>query len=65
MVPKTGLNVCEPDASSGVLVLATITAPAARTRSTTSSSRSGTWSASSGEPYVVRQPATSWVSLTA
>ena len=26
---------------------------------------SGTWSANSGEPYVVRHPATSWVSLTA
>ncbi len=65
MVPKTGLNVCDPAAHSGTLVLPIGTTPAARMRATTSSSRRGTWSARSGEPNVVRQPATSWVSLNA
>ena len=65
VVPKTVLNVCEPAANSGTLVLPMVTAPAVRIRSTTSSSASGTWSAKSGEPYVVRHPATSWVSLNA
>ena len=65
VVPKTRLKVWEPAANSGTLVRPISTAPARRIRSTTRSSRSGTWSAKSGEPYVVRQPATSWVSLTA
>ena len=65
VVPKTVLKVWEPAANSGTLVFPIGTAPAARIRSTTSSSASGTWSANSGEPYVVRQPATSWVSLKA
>src|SRR5207342_2691040 len=65
VVPKTVLKVWEPAANSGTLVLPIGTAPAARIRATTRSSRSGTWSANSGEPYVVRQPATSWVSLNA
>ena len=65
VVPKTGLNVWDPAANSGTLVLPIDTAPARRIRSTTRSSASGTWSANSGEPYVVRQPATSWVSLNA
>ena len=65
VVPKTLLNVCEPAANSGTLVLPITTTPARRTRSTISSSASGTWSAKSGEPYVVRQPATAWVSLNA
>ena len=50
VVPKTRLKVCEPAANSGTLVLPITTTPARRTRSTTSSSRSGTWSARSGEP---------------
>jgi hypothetical protein len=65
VVPKTVLKVCDPAANSGTLVLPMVTAPAARIRSTTRSSVSGTCSANSGEPYVVRQPATSWVSLNA
>jgi len=65
VVPKIVLNVWEPAANSGTLVFPRITAPAPRIRSTISSSRSGTWSAKSGEPCVVRHPATSWVSLTA
>ena len=65
VVPKTGLNVCDPAANSGTLVLPIVTAPALRIRSTSRRSVSGTWSAKSGEPYVVRQPATSWVSLKA
>ena len=65
VVPKTVLKVCDPAANSGTLVLPTTTTPARRTRSTISSSASGTWSANSGEPYVVRHPATAWVSLNA
>ena len=42
--PNTSLKVCDPAPNSGVLVLPTTTAPAALTRSTSSSSRSGTWS---------------------
>jgi hypothetical protein len=40
--PKTVLNVCEPAANSGVLLLPIVIAPAARTRSTSSASASGT-----------------------
>ena len=65
VVPKTVLKVCEPAANSGTLVRPMTTTPAPRTRSTSRSSTSGTWSANSGEPYVVRHPATSWVSLNA
>ena len=65
VVPKTLLNVCDPAANSGTLVLPIVTDPGPRIRSTTRSSASGTWSAYRGEPYVVRQPATSWVSLKA
>ena len=65
VVPKSLLNVCEPAANSGTLVLPIVTAPARRTRSTIRSSWSGTWSAYKVEPYVVRQPATAWVSLNA
>ena len=65
VVPKIGLKVCDPAAHSGTLVLPMTTAPAPRIRSAISSSRRGTWSARSGEPKVVRQPATSWVSLNA
>ena len=65
VVPKTRLNVWEPAANSGTFVLPTSTAPACRIRSTIRSSTSGTWSANSGEPYVVRHPATAWVSFAA
>ena len=43
--PEDRLKVCDPAANSGTLVLPITTTPARRTRSTTSSSRSGTWSA--------------------
>ena len=36
VAPNTRLNVCEPAPNSGVLVLPTVTAPAAFSRSTTS-----------------------------
>ena len=65
VVPKIVLKVWLPAANSGTFVFPIGTAPARRIRSTTSSSRSGTLSASSGEPYVVSHPATSWVSLNA
>ncbi len=48
--PNTGLNVCEPAPHSGVFVLPTMIAPAARMRETSSSSTSGTWSRNDGEP---------------
>ena len=41
VVPKTRLNVWEPAANSGTLVLPTITAPARRIRSTIRSSAVG------------------------
>ena len=44
VVPKTVLNVCDPAANSGTFVLPITTAPAPRTRSTSSSSAAGTWS---------------------
>ena len=50
VVPKIGLNVWDPAANSGTLVLPIGTAPAPRIRSTMSSSRAGTWSAYRGEP---------------
>src|SRR5207342_345945 len=48
VVPKTGLKVWLPAANSGTLVFPIGTAPARRIRSTTSSSRAGTLSASKG-----------------
>ena len=63
VAPKTSLKVFAPAANSGVLVLPTTTAPAARRRRTTSASSSGTWSAYSRQPYVVRSPATGVMSL--
>ena len=42
--PKTSLKVCEPAPNSGVLVLPSVTAPAARSRSMISPSTVGTWS---------------------
>src|SRR5690606_18455771 len=65
VAPKIGLNVWEPAANSGTLVLPIVIAPAARMRSTTRSSTSGTWSRITGEPNVVRMPAVRWVSLCA
>ena len=56
VVPKIVLNVCDPAANSGTLVLPITVTPARRTRSTMRSSCSGTKSANSGEPNVVRQP---------
>ena len=49
--------------SSEALVLPRMTAPAARTRSTTESSRAGTRSSNQTEPLVVRMPAVICVSL--
>ena len=45
VVPNTGLKVCEPDPSSGVLVLPTDTMPLARIAVTKGWSLPGTWSA--------------------
>ena len=42
VAPNTGLNVCEPAPNSGVFVLPIVTAPAARSRCTMSSSSVGT-----------------------
>ena len=50
VAPKTALNVCEPAPNSGVFVLPITSAPAARSRSTTSESDSGTCEANSGDP---------------
>ena len=50
VAPNTRLTVCEPAPNSGVFVLPRLIAPAPDIRSTTSASKSGTWSANSGEP---------------
>src|SRR5688500_12703153 len=42
VAPNTSLNVCDPAPSSGVFVLPTVMAPAARMRVTISASRDGT-----------------------
>jgi hypothetical protein len=42
VAPKTGLKVCDPDPNSGVFVLPSVMAPAARMRVTIGASRSGT-----------------------
>ena len=65
VVPKIVLKVCDPAANSGTFVLPSSTTPAPRIRSTARVSASGTKSAWSGEPNVVRQPATGCVSFTA
>jgi len=44
VAPKSVLNVCDPAPNSGVLVLPSVTAPAARIRVTISASRVGTLS---------------------
>ena len=50
VAPKTALKVCDPAPNSGVFVLPITIAPAARSRSTSSESAAGTWSANSGDP---------------
>jgi len=50
VAPNTLLTVCEPAPNSGVLVFPTLIAPARAIRLTSSSSRSGTYSANSGDP---------------
>ena len=65
VAPKTGLKVCEPAPNSGVLVVPSVTAPAARMRVTMDASFVGTWSRKNGEPRVVRIPAVSTRSLCA
>ena len=64
VAPNTGLTVLAPAANSGVLVLASAMAPAALRRRTTSASSSGTKSANSGDPKLVRMPAVCVTSLT-
>src|SRR6516225_7127309 len=63
--PKTGLNVCDPAPNSGTLVLPITTAPAALSSATCGASKSGTWEAKIGDPYVVLIPAVSARSLIA
>ena len=65
VAPKTRLNVCDPAPNSGVFVLPTAMAPAARMRSTIRSSLSGTLSANRVEPNVVRMPRVETRSLCA
>ena len=65
VAPNTALTVLGPNANSGVLVLPSTMAPAARSRWTTSASSSGTWSSKSLEPWVVRMPAVGVTSLMA
>ena len=64
MAPKSGLSVTALWANSGVLVLPTMMAPAPFSRSTTTASSSGTWSAKRLEPPVVRTRRVKSVSLT-
>ena len=61
--PKTRLSVSHQRANSGRLVLASGTAPAAFSRATAVASATGTRSAKSCEPRVVRTPAVSMQSL--
>src|SRR5699024_866613 len=63
VVPNSGLKVWEPAANSGTFDFPVVTTPAARRREMMSESRTGTFWASSGEPYVVSSPAVSCVSL--
>ena len=65
VAPNTRLNVFDPAANSGVLVLPMMIAPARRSRSASMPSASGMWSAKIVDPYVVRIPAVSSMSLTA
>jgi len=65
VTPKTSLNVCPPAANSGMFVLPRVITPAARIRSITRSSVSGTNSALASDPKVVRMPAVRWLSWCA
>src|SRR5262249_31615695 len=65
VAPNTALTVFGPNANSGVFVLPSTMAPAARRRCTTSASSSGTWSSKSFEPCVVRMPFVGVTSLIA
>src|SRR4030095_8929125 len=63
VAPYHGLSVVEPAANSWVLHLPMGTAPAALSRRTTSASSGGTLSRKNDEPWVVRTPAVSKMSL--
>ena len=65
VVPNSWLKVWPPAANSGMLVLPRVITPAAFIRSITRSSTSGTNSARTREPKVVRIPAVRWLSLCA
>src|SRR5262245_4502804 len=56
VVPKTALRVLPPAPNSGVFVLPTTLAPAARSRSTIKPSSVGTWCSKIFEPHVVLIP---------
>ena len=62
--PKTGFEVLTSWANSGVLVLPSTIAPAARSRSTQTESSSGTSCSRIFEPNVVRIPRVKMLSLT-
>ena len=64
-VPKWGLSLVAPKASSCMLVLPTITAPAERSRRATTASRRGTRSRNQAEPAVAGIPAKSMLSFSA
>ena len=65
VAPNTGLKVFDPAPNSGVFVLPSVIAPAARMRVTISASTVGTLSLNNGEPNVVRIPAVGTRSLWA
>ncbi len=65
VVPKSGLNVCDPSPNSGTLVIPMMIAPAARSRDAITPSSAGTRDAYTGEPWVYGMPATGVRSLTA
>src|SRR5680860_1275192 len=65
VLPNTSLKVLAPCPNSGVLAFATTIPPLDSRVSTIASEPSGTLSANSCEPYVVRTPDTSLRSLTA
>src|SRR5580698_7081536 len=63
VAPYTALRVLAPAPNSGVLVLPTTMAPAARTAATSRSSCLGTWSRKITLPWVVTRPPVSCRSL--
>src|SRR4029079_7541430 len=63
VAPNKSLTVLAPVANSGVFVFASTMAPAVLRRRTTSASSVGKLSLNSGDPYVVRTPAVSTISL--